>query len=86
MKKPDKRLREGDGGNSDAKEGQEEELDLIITPGLGFDRNLGRIGRGMGFYDCFFERCQKFSRNGKVPWKGEFETFLDCVNLTCGLT
>ncbi|QDS69666.1 hypothetical protein FKW77_009513 [Venturia effusa] len=44
-------------------------LDLIITPGLGFDRNLGRIGRGMGFYDFFFERCERFSRNGKVPWK-----------------
>ncbi|KAE9982890.1 hypothetical protein EG327_005729 [Venturia inaequalis] len=47
----------------------EDELDLIITPGLGFDRSLGRIGRGMGFYDRFFEKCAKFSRSGKVPWK-----------------
>ncbi|TID23791.1 5-formyltetrahydrofolate cyclo-ligase [Venturia nashicola] len=47
----------------------EDELDLIITPGLGFDRNLGRTGRGMGFYDYFFQRCGKSQRRGKVPWK-----------------
>lgn len=64
-------------GKSEHQEGlgrDEDELDLIVTPGLGFDRDLGRIGRGMGFYDSFFDRCRKFSREGKLPWKGEFGT------------
>lgn len=70
----------GWGKSEDLKVGEgsgEDELDLIITPGLGFDCNLGRIGRGMGFYDCFFETCAKFSRSGKVPWKGELPIILD---------
>jgi 5-formyltetrahydrofolate cyclo-ligase len=63
-------------GKSESQEGlgsEEDELDLVVTPGLGFDRELARIGRGMGFYDSFFERCGKFSKEGKIPWKGEFE-------------
>jgi len=48
---------------------EEDELDLIVTPGLGFDSTLGRIGRGMAFYDSFFERCKKFSKTGKTPWR-----------------
>jgi 5-formyltetrahydrofolate cyclo-ligase len=64
-------------GKSEHQEGlerEEDELDLVLTPGLGFDREFGRIGRGMSFYDSFFERCGKFSRERKTPWKGEFET------------
>ncbi len=29
-------------------------IDLVVTPGLGFDRQGNRLGRGMAFYDCFF--------------------------------
>lgn len=28
-------------------------IDLVVVPGLGFDRSGHRIGRGMGFYDRF---------------------------------
>lgn len=34
-----------------------EGLDLILMPGLGFDRLGKRLGRGKGFYDTYLERC-----------------------------
>jgi 5-formyltetrahydrofolate cyclo-ligase len=51
-------------------------LDLIVTPGLGFDTELGRIGRGMGFYDKFFARCHSHSglTKGKIAWTGEWNS------------
>jgi len=46
-------------------------LDLIVTPGLGFDRSRGRMGRGMGFYDEFFDRCSTYCQltDFKEPWR-----------------
>ncbi|XP_068193483.1 5-formyltetrahydrofolate cyclo-ligase [Antennarius striatus] len=32
-------------------------LDLILMPGLGFDRSGRRLGRGKGFYDTYLDRC-----------------------------
>ena len=32
-----------------------DEIDLVITPGLGFDGNGNRLGRGGAFYDNFFK-------------------------------
>jgi 5-formyltetrahydrofolate cyclo-ligase len=32
-----------------------EEIDMIITPGLAFDANGNRLGRGGAFYDNFFK-------------------------------
>lgn len=31
-----------------------EEIDLVVTPALGFDRNCNRLGRGGAYYDRFF--------------------------------
>ena len=31
-----------------------EDIDVVVTPGLGFDTDGGRIGRGGGYYDRFF--------------------------------
>lgn len=47
-------------------------LDLIVVPGMAFDRNMGRLGHGKGFYDYFFERCHRQSAQGKtkMPFLG----------------
>ncbi|CAI9157735.1 unnamed protein product [Rangifer tarandus platyrhynchus] len=32
-------------------------LDLIFMPGLGFDKQSNRLGRGKGYYDAYLKRC-----------------------------
>ncbi|XP_042332286.1 5-formyltetrahydrofolate cyclo-ligase isoform X2 [Sceloporus undulatus] len=36
-----------------------EGLDLILMPGLGFDKSGNRLGRGKGYYDAYLNRCMQ---------------------------
>eukprot|EP00002_Diphylleia_rotans_P003035 TRINITY_DN12025_c0_g1_i3.p2 TRINITY_DN12025_c0_g1~~TRINITY_DN12025_c0_g1_i3.p2 ORF type:complete len:120 (-),score=30.50 TRINITY_DN12025_c0_g1_i3:21-380(-) len=37
-------------------------LDLLLCPGLGFDINGGRIGRGKGYYDTFLSKGKSWCK------------------------
>lgn len=40
------------------------DLDVILVPGLGFDRRGGRIGRGAGYFDRFLAKYPKAVKVG----------------------
>jgi 5-formyltetrahydrofolate cyclo-ligase len=40
----------------DLLEGYNGKIDLVIVPGIAFDRKKNRLGRGKGYYDRFFKK------------------------------
>lgn len=50
---------------------------LIVTPLLGFDRGMNRIGQGAGFYDRAFAQCPQAMRIG-VAWSVQEVAALAC--------
>ncbi|KAF0876240.1 MTHFS ligase, partial [Crocuta crocuta] len=40
-------------------------LDLIFMPGLGFDKQGNRLGRGKGYYDAYLTRCLQQQRDSQ---------------------
>lgn len=63
------------GGKQAGGEGSDWGLDLVVMPGVGFDRGLRRLGHGKGFYDVFLQRYQRRMTdeedNRKMPLLGK---------------
>ena len=47
-------LQWGDEGKGKVVDILAEEIDMVVTPALGFDRKGNRLGRGGSYYDRFF--------------------------------
>jgi len=48
-------------GDTDGAKNEYRNLQLIIMPGVAFDKDLARLGHGKGFYDVFLQRYEQRS-------------------------
>ena len=53
-----------------------EELELIIVPGVGFDRRGGRLGNGQGYYDNFLQQVSAATRVQGVCFESQLFDFI----------
>ncbi len=44
--------------------GRPSDLDLVLVPGLGFDRKGGRLGHGKGYFDKFLRKVKRAEKIG----------------------
>lgn len=58
-------LGEEETGHCKMDETRKEDLEIIIMPGVAFDRKLSRLGHGKGFYDSFLQRYQRLHTSGE---------------------
>lgn len=67
--------------------GRASELDLVLVPGLGFDRQGGRLGHGKGYFDKFLRKAKRAKKIGiafreqileKIPLE-KHDQRVDCV-------
>lgn len=49
------------------------EIELVLVPGIGFDKNGGRVGRGKGYYDRFLAKLSP--EIPKIALAFEFQLF-----------
>jgi 5-formyltetrahydrofolate cyclo-ligase len=70
-------------GKSDddiVEEHAENGLDIVIMPGLAFDRHLERLGHGKGYYDFFLQRYLWYTQKAhlKMPFLGKQACSSNC--------
>lgn len=51
-----------------ARQVNERDLEMVIVPGLAFDRNRYRLGRGGGYYDRFLRKLDKKTKKVGVAF------------------
>eukprot|EP00850_Spirogloea_muscicola_P022062 SM000275S10318 [mRNA] locus=s275:25532:27539:- [translate_table: standard] len=63
MKILEPKLKDSSGAPREDAMQAEEPLDLVLMPGLAFDKSGGRLGRGGGYYDLFLHNYHERARS-----------------------